>query len=159
LLPMAARAVVVHDLDQARTVAAAAVELGAPVLILTPEQSAAALGILWTQELAAHLRREFPGADLVVAFDCGDRTALAHEALRAGAEAVCFTGPEDQARRLAEVAAALGRTFLAARPPALDLSRLSPKGRAAAAKAWIGNPEGQADVDPMVGHPGTPPGH
>jgi hypothetical protein len=57
------------------------------------------------------------------------------------------------------VARALGRTFLAARPPALDLSRISLKGRAAAAKAWIGNPEGGADVDPVVGLPGTPPGH
>jgi len=79
--------------------------------------------------------------------------------LRAGAEAVCFTGPEEQARGLAEVAAALGRTVVATRPAALDLSRLSPKGRAAAAKAWIGNPQGRADVDPVVGLPGTPPGH
>ena len=138
---------------------AAGVELGAPILILTPEDSAAALGILWSQELAAHLRREFPQADVTVAFDCGDRAALAHEALRAGAEAVCFTGPEEQARGLAEVAGALGRTVLTARPPALDLAAVPPKRRAAAAKAWIGNPEARADVDPVVGLPGTPPGH
>jgi hypothetical protein len=148
-----------RDLDQARAAVAAGAELGAPILILTPEDSAAALGVLWAQELAAHLRREFPGADLILAFGCGDRAALAHEALRAGAEAVCFTGPEDRALGLAEVAAALGRTFLPTRPPALDLSRLSPKGRAAAAKAWIGNPAARADVDPVVGLPGTPPGH
>ncbi|HEX6103793.1 MAG TPA: hypothetical protein VF031_12170 [Alphaproteobacteria bacterium] len=148
-----------RDLDQARAAVATGVEAGVPVLILTPEDSAPALGILWSQELAAHLRREFPEADLIVAFDCGDRAALAHEALRAGAEAVCFTGPDDQARGLAEVAGALGRAFLPMRPPALDLSRLSPKGRAAAAKAWIGNPAGRADVDPVVGLPGTPPGH
>jgi hypothetical protein len=136
-----------RDLDEARAGVEAGVEAGAPVLILTPEDSAAALGILWSQELAAHLRREFPHADLIVAFDCGDRAALAHEALRAGAEAVCFTGPEEQAGGLAEVAASLGTSMLTARPPALDLSRLSPKRRGAAAKAWIGNPAGGANVD------------
>jgi hypothetical protein len=86
--------------------------------------------------------------------DCGDRAALAHEALRAGAEAVCFTGPEEQAEALAEVAVALGSAFLTTRPPALDLSRLSPKGRAAAAKAWLRNPTEAAGVDPA-----GPPGH
>jgi hypothetical protein len=152
-------AFLIRGLDEARIAAAAGAEACVPILILTPEDSAAALGVLWTQELAAHLRREFPASELVVVFDCGDRAALAHEALRAGAEAVCFTGPEEQARGLAEVAAALGRTVVATRPAALDLSRLSPKGRAAAAKAWIGNPQGRADVDPVVGLPGTPPGH
>ena len=147
-----------RDIDAARVGVEAGVEAGASILILTPEDSAAALGVLWSQELAGHLRREFPGADLLVAFDCGDRAALAHEALRAGAEAVCFTGPEEQARGLAEVAAALGRGFLSDRPVALDLSRLSPKRRAAAAKAWIGNPAGGANVDP-AGLSGGAPDH
>jgi hypothetical protein len=151
-------AFLVRELAEGRIAAAAGAEAGAPVLILTPEDSAAALGILWSQELAAHLRREFPAADLLVALDCGDRAALAHEAMRAGAEALCFTGPEDQARGLAEVAVALGRTFLAARPAALDLSRLSPKGRAAAARAWLGNPAEAANVDP-AGLSGAAPGH
>ena len=126
-----------RDIDAARAAATAGQEASAPVLILTPEDSAAALGILWSQALAAQLRREFPGAELIVAFDCGDRAALANEALRAGAEAVCFTGPEEQAQGLAEVAAALGRTLLTSRPAALDLAAVPPKGRAAAAKAWI----------------------
>ena len=151
-------AFIVHDLDQARAAVAAGEELGAPILLLTPVESAAALGTLWTRELAGHLRREHPEADLLVVFDCGDRAALAHEALRAGAEAVCVTGPEEQAGGLAEVAAALGKTVLADRPPALDLSRLSPKRRSEAAKAWIGNPAARRNVDPM-GLPGDPPGH
>jgi hypothetical protein len=149
-------AFLVRDLEGARIAASAAMELGASILILTPEDSAGALGVLWSQELAAHLRREFPHADLIFAFDCGDRAALAHEALRAGAEAVCFTGPEEQARGLAEAAAALGRGFLGDRPAALDLSRLSPKRRGAAAKAWIGNPAGGANVDPAELSGGAP---
>jgi hypothetical protein len=148
-----------RDFEQARTAVAAGMEAGAPVLILTPEESAPALGILWSQELAAHLRRQFPEVDLLVAFDCGDRAALAHEALRAGAEAVCFTGPAEQTRGLAEVAAALGRTFYAVRPPALDLAAVPLKRRLTAAKAWLGNPMGQANVDPLGEQPGTPPGH
>jgi hypothetical protein len=151
-------AFLVRDLDQARCAASAGMELGTPVLILTPEESAAALGILWSQELAAHLRRDFPGADMLIVFDCGDRAALAHEAMRAGAEAVCFTGPEEQARALAEVAAALGRAVLTARPPTLDLSAVPPKRRMAAAKAWLGNPEGRANVDP-AGVSGPQPRH
>jgi hypothetical protein len=151
-------AFLVRDIDAARTAVTAGQEASAPVLLLTAEDSAAALGILWSQELAAHLRRDFPDADLLVALDCGDRAALAHEALRAGAEAVCFTGPEEQARGLAEVAAALGRAALTARPPTLDLSAVPPKRRMAAAKAWLGNPEGRANVDP-AGVPGPPPRH
>jgi hypothetical protein len=81
-----------------------------------------------------------------VAFDCGDRAALAHEALRAGAEAICFTGPENETRALAEIAANLGRVLIASRPPAFDMGRISPKRREAAAKAWLGNPPQQRDV-------------
>lgn len=148
---------IIHDLDQARAAVTAAA-LGAPILLLTPADSAAALGLHWLQELARHLRREHPQADLLAVFDCGDRAALAHEALRAGAEAVCFTGPEDQTRALAEVAAALKRAFFAARPTALDLGRLTPKGRVAAAKAWLGNPADRRNVD-QGGFPGDPGRH
>jgi hypothetical protein len=92
------------------------------------------------------LRREYPQADLLVAFDCGDRAALAHEALRAGVEAICFTGPENETRALAEIAASLGRVLIASRPSAFDMGRISPKRREAAAKAWLGNPPQQRDV-------------
>lgn len=140
-------AFIVHDLDQARAVAAAAEESGRPILLLTPPDSAAALGVLWLRELARHLRREHPLADVLAVLDCGDRAALAHEALRAGAEAVYFTGPEEQAGALAEVAAALGSTVLRDRPAALDLGSVPPKRRVEAAKTWIGNPEARPNVD------------
>jgi hypothetical protein len=139
-------AFIVDDLDQARAAAAAAVELETAILLLTRADSAAALGLHWSQELANRLRREYPQADLLVAFDCGDRAALAHEALRAGAEAICFTGPENETRALAEIAASSGRVLIASRPPAFDMGRISPKRREAAAKAWLGNPPQQRDV-------------
>jgi hypothetical protein len=139
-------AFIVDDLNQARAAAAAAVELETAILLLTRADSAAALGLHWSQELANRLRREYPQADLLVAFDCGDRAALAHEALRAGAEAICFTGPENETRALAEIAASLERILIAPRPPALDMGRVSPKRREAAAKAWLGNPPQQRDV-------------
>lgn len=139
-------AFIVDDLDQARAAAAATVELETAILLLTRADSAAALGLHWSQELANRLRREYPQADLLVAFDCGDRAALAHEALRAGAEAICFTGPENETRALAEIAASLGRVLIASRPPAFDMGRISPKRREAAAKAWLGNPPQQRDV-------------
>ncbi len=139
-------AFIVDDLDQARAAAAAAVELETAILLLTRADSAAALGLHWSQELANRLRREYSQADLLVAFDCGDRAALAHEALRAGAEAICFTGPENETRALAEIAASSGRVLIASRPPAFDMGRISPKRREAAAKAWLGNPPQQRDV-------------
>jgi hypothetical protein len=139
-------AFIVDDLDQARAAAAAAVELETAILLLTRADSAAALGLHWSQELANRLRQEYPQADLLVAFDCGDRAALAHEALRAGAEAICFTGPENETRALAEIAASSGRVLIASRPPAFDMGRISPKRREAAAKAWLGNPPQQRDV-------------
>jgi hypothetical protein len=139
-------AFIVDDLDQARAAAAAAVELETAILLLTRADSAAALGLHWSQELANRLRREYPQADLLVAFDCGDRAALAHEALRAGAEAICFTGPENETRALAEIAASSGRVLIASRPAAFDMGRISPKRREAAAKAWLGNPPQQRDV-------------
>ena len=139
-------AFIVDDLEQARAAAAAAVELETAILLLTRADSAAALGLHWSQELANRLRREYPQADLLVAFDCGDRAALAHEALRAGAEAICFTGPENETRALAEIAASLGRVLIASRPAAFDMGGISPKRREAAAKAWLGNPPQQRDV-------------
>jgi len=139
-------AFIVDDLEQARAAAAAAVELETAILLLTRADSAAALGLHWSQELANRLRREYSQADLLVAFDCGDRGALAHEALRAGAEAICFTGPENETRALAEIAASSGRVLIASRPPAFDMGRISPKRREAAAKAWLGNPPQQRDV-------------
>jgi hypothetical protein len=139
-------AFIVDDLEQARVAAAAAVELETAILLLTRADSAAALGLHWSQELANRLRREYPQADLLVAFDCGDRAALAHEALRAGAEAICFTGPENETRALAEIAASSGRVLIASRPAAFDMGRISPKRREAAAKAWLGNPPQQRDV-------------
>ena len=139
-------AFIVDDLEQARAAAAAAVELETAILLLTRADSAAALGLHWSQELANRLRREYPQADLLVAFDCGDRAALAHEALRAGVEAICFTGPENETRALAEIAASSGRVLIASRPAAFDMGRISPKRREAAAKAWLGNPPQQRDV-------------
>jgi hypothetical protein len=139
-------AFLIDDLEQARAAAAAAVELETAILLLTRADSAAALGLHWSQELANRLRWEYSQADLLVAFDCGDRAALAHEALRAGAEAICFTGPENETRALAEIAASSGRVLIASRPPAFDMGRISPKRREAAAKAWLGNPPQQRDV-------------
>ena len=139
-------AFIIDDLDQARAAAAAAVELNTPILLLTRAENAAALGLYWSEALANLLRREYAQADMLLAFDCGDRAALAHEALRAGAEAICFTGPELEARGLSEVAASLGCTLIAVRPSALDMGRFSPNRRAAAAKAWLGNPSDRRNV-------------
>ena len=56
--------------------------------------------------------------------DCGDDAGAAQGAIRAGIEAVIFTGRADVAERLGAIAAATGVRLLTERPPApLDLAR------------------------------------
>jgi hypothetical protein len=57
--------------------------------------------------------------------DCGDDAGAAQAAIRAGIEAIVFTGPDSVVRRLGDIAAARGCRVLTERPqPAHDLAAL-----------------------------------
>jgi hypothetical protein len=63
-----------------------------------------------------------PAARSAALLDCGDDAGVAQAAIRAGSEAIVFTGRVDVAARLAEIAGQAGVRLLTIRPkPALDL--------------------------------------
>ena len=120
-------AIVVHS--QAHAVAAlnAAAEAGKPVLLLSAVDAGLAAGAGWWREMIAAARDSLPGSSsgertgalLAGALpsgalppgallDCGDDAGAAQGALRAGVEAIVFSGRADVAERLADIARCLG---------------------------------------------------
>jgi hypothetical protein len=73
--------------------------------------------------MIAAAREAAPGAQSEAWLDCGDDAGAAQAAIRAGVEAVVFTGPAETAARLADVAASAGIRLTTERPSAaLDLA-------------------------------------
>ena len=135
---MATRAILVHDLEQARTAAAAAAELGVPLTLASAPGAGAYLGPGWTRALGAALAREFPGLEITLILDCADKPGHALAALRMGAGAVRFTGGRAVARKLKEIAAAQGAAVMTGRLSGLDL--LGEPDPAAACLRWLARP-------------------
>ncbi len=135
---MVTRAIMVHDLAQARAAAAVAGELGLPATLTTAPGAAAYLGAGWAPALMAALAREFPEAEIGLVLDCGDRAGHVLAALREGVRLVRFTGRKAVATKLAEIAAAQGAELLRGRMPALDLAGEADP--AAACRRWLSGP-------------------
>ena len=132
---MPTRTILVHDLAQARTAAAAAVELGVPLTLASAPGAAAYLGPGWARALRAALAREFPGLEVRIVLDCADRPGPALAALRMGVAAVRFTGRAPVARKLKDIAAARGAEVITGRLRGLDLSGEADP--AAACRHWL----------------------
>ena len=67
-------------------------------------------------------REAVPTAHFVALLDCGSDAGAAQGAIRAGVEAIVFTGRADAAERLRAIAAATSSRLLTQRPnPRLDL--------------------------------------
>jgi len=129
------RAVVIHGLDQARLALTVAAELGCGVTLISAPGAAGYAGGGWFAALVALLRQEFPDQPLTAVLDAADHPGPALAALRAGVVDLCFTGAEDVAQRLEEIAAGYGARLHRVRPPALDLRH---HGRpAVACRAWL----------------------
>ena len=137
------RAIIVHDLAQARVAAAVAADLGAALTLATGPGAAAYLGPGWACALLAALGREFPDLEVTLVFDCGDKPGPVLAALRAGLKTLRFTGRKAAARKLAEIAAAQGAEILTGRLRALDLGPVSngnadgETGAEAACRRWL----------------------
>lgn len=131
-----ARAVIVHDLEQARAALAVAAVLDAPVLLLSPPGAAAYMGAGYFKAVAAAARAEHPSARVVAVLDCGEARGHVLAALRAGVDAVCFRGGGATAARLADIAAQAGAGFYRKPPKALDLAGVDDA--EAACRAWLG---------------------
>ena len=113
-------AIVVHGIDDALAAAAAARRLGLPLTLISAPGAAAYAGPLWFLALVDQARDAAPEVAVTGILDCADHAGHAMAALRAGAEAIVFTGDAAVADKLSALAQATGATVLRARPPGCD---------------------------------------
>jgi hypothetical protein len=115
-------ATVIHSLAHAAAALGAAAEAGRSVALLSAEGAGLSSGPGWWREMIAAARAAVPQARSAALLDCGDDAGAAQGALRAGVEAIVFTGRADVVERLADIARRRGGRVLTERPPAaLDL--------------------------------------
>lgn len=112
------RAVIVHGLEDARTVLA----LGAPVTLLSAPGAAAYAGCGWWRALVAQARNGFPDVAFSDLLDCGEASGQALAALRIGQANLVLSPAAPGWDAVAAIAAAQGGTVLRDAPPALDLA-------------------------------------
>ena len=115
-------AIIVHSLAHAVAALQAAAEAGRPVLLLSAVDAGLSAGAGWWRGMIAAARDSVPGARTAALLDCGDDAGAAQGALRAGVEAIVFSGRDEVVERLADIAGRRGSRVRCARPsPALDL--------------------------------------
>ena len=122
--------IAVHDLDQARAALEAAGEAGLPVRLRSAPDAAGYAGGGYLRALCDEVAHE-----LVI--DCGDDAGLVMAALREGCRRLAFSGSEEVAQKLADMAGQLGAELRHERAPP-DVLVLSPEADArAAVLAWL----------------------
>ena len=115
-------AIVVHSLAHAVAALEAAAEVGEPVVLLSAVDAGLSAGAGWWREAVAAARDSVPAARAAALLDCGDDAGAAQAALRAGVEAIVFSGRADVEERLADIAGRRGSRVFGERPEAtLDL--------------------------------------
>jgi hypothetical protein len=114
---------VVHSLAHAVAALTAAAEARRTVILLSAVGAALYAGPGWWRALIEQTRAAVPTARCTAVLDCGDDAGMAQGAIRAGVEAIVFTGRPDVAERLADIAGQRGACILTQRPAAaLDLA-------------------------------------
>jgi DNA-binding NarL/FixJ family response regulator len=107
---------VVHSLTNAVAALSAAVAAERAITLLSAPDAGIYAGPGWFKALVDAARAAVPAARFSAVLDCGDDAGAAQGAIRAGVEAVVFTGRTDVAERLAAIAAASGSRLLTERP-------------------------------------------
>ncbi len=132
---MGGKAVVVHDLEQARIALAAARDAGASITLLSAPAAASAVGPAWFATLVRTVRAEFPEVEVEAILDCGRAAGRAMAALQSGFNGIVFTGSDTVFYKLADIGEDARCTLYDGRPDALDL--LDAKDPAAACRGWL----------------------
>ena len=115
--------IIIHSLAHAVAALSAAAQAGRKVTLASAPDAGIYAGPGWFREIVRAAREAVPAAQCAALLDCGDDAGAAQAAIRAGSEGVVFTGREDVAERLADIAAQSGANVITARPtPALDLA-------------------------------------
>jgi hypothetical protein len=110
---MSQRRVIVADWRQAQAALQTARLDGRAVFLCSPEGASAYLGAGLWKALQDKADSEFPDVRFTLALDCAQRAGDAMAALRAGVRAIVFTGPDDVAAKLRDIAGQLGAAILA----------------------------------------------
>ena len=100
----------------------AAAEARRAITLLSAPAAGIYAGPGWWKAVIEAARGAVPTARFVAILDCRGDAGAAQGAIRAGVEAIVFTGRADAAERLRAIAAATGSRLLTRRPdPILDL--------------------------------------
>jgi len=112
----------VHSLAHAVAALNAASEAGRGVVLASAPDAGISAGPGWWGALVAAAREAVPAARFTALLDCGDDAGAAQAAIRAGIEAIVFTGRPDVAERLADIARRAGSRLTRERvAPSVDL--------------------------------------
>jgi hypothetical protein len=115
----------VHSLAHAVAALSAAAEQNRAIVIASAPDAGIYAGSGWFCALLAAAREAVPAAKATALLDCGDDAGAAQAAIRAGVEAIVFTGRADVAARLADIVGQRGALLVTSRPePTLDLVAL-----------------------------------
>jgi hypothetical protein len=138
--PAERRAFIIHGLDDARAVLAAAAETGRPVALWSAPGAAAYLGALLFGEIIKTAMAECPGVDAIGVLDCGQDAGYALAAVRHGIRFLRTDLPPDTLARVADIAGQSGATIVGQRPQALNLADCPEP--VAACRTWLSEPGG-----------------
>ncbi|MEX2642548.1 MAG: hypothetical protein WD270_03795 [Acetobacterales bacterium] len=119
-MDLAARAVVVHGLEDACAALAAARELGVPVALWSAPGAGRYAGAGWFAALVAEAEVAEPGMTFTAVLDCGDDAGAASAALRSGIRCVRYAGTHTVRRKLEDIASRLGAEIVPRRPECFD---------------------------------------
>ncbi|HEV2302201.1 MAG TPA: hypothetical protein VGR91_11595 [Stellaceae bacterium] len=115
--------IVVHSLAHAVGALKAAARAGQPIVIASAKGAGVYAGPGWFRALVEESREAVPEGRFSALLDCADEAGAALAAIRSGIERVLFTGEEELAQRLSEIARQHGVELVRRRPkPALDLA-------------------------------------
>jgi hypothetical protein len=114
-------AIVIHGLADARAALAAAHALRVPVTLISGPGGGSYAGAAWFNEVVREASQAFPDVAVTAILDCDDAPGHALGAFRAGTKAVRFTGREDVAAKLRDIAGVLGAELITDDVDTLDL--------------------------------------
>jgi hypothetical protein len=115
------RAITIHGLADARTALMAAQALRVPVTLISGPGGGSYAGPAWFNAVVNEASAAFPGVRITAILDCDDAAGHALGAFRAGTKAVRFTGRDDVAAKLRDIAAAIGAELITEDIETLDL--------------------------------------
>ncbi|MEE8393131.1 MAG: class II fructose-bisphosphate aldolase [Rhodospirillales bacterium] len=108
---MKGRAVIIHNLEQARAALSAADRLQVPVTLLSAPNAAGYLGAAVFREMIVQAANDHPGVDFRAVLDCGEDPGLALGALRHGIKCLRIRTGGDVKSNIDDIAGQSGATI------------------------------------------------